>query len=241
MNINGEELKKYLYEILNNNRNASEEELSLEINKLFSKLFEDNDKEFELIDTENEIPDELRELVLDALKNSSSIDYAIKERENEKRLIEDSFNVVKTNYQTASIDRVTNLLTLKYLIINVKLSKIKLYIMQEEGYKLFNELENRLKDNLEEYKNLKSILKLIKNAIKRLEEIEAIMCLSELNELLSQIIEKENLILKYSADLATKYSIRLNGIDVTSNNKMESELEKLDEDILNSIKTLNLR
>lgn len=66
------------------------------------------------------------------------------------------------------------------------------------------------------------------------------MCLSDLNELLSQIIEKENLILKYSADLATKYSIRLNGIDVTSNNKMESELEKLDEDILNSIKTLNL-
>ncbi len=237
MNISEEEFKKYLIEIIKNNKDADEEKLSEEIDNLFLNLIT---KSIEENVSEDDLPEELKQLVKEMFENSSSVDDVIKQRKQEIEINKESFIAVKKNYRVAAASRHINLTNLRLLRLSVKFYKLKLQFLQDEGYKLYEEYENRINDNIEEIYNLKSILKLIKIAINRLEKVEETLCLKEINELIYNIIQKQGLICDYVEDLAEKYSLRYEGINITSNNKLEQELNKTDENILNYIRILNL-
>lgn len=237
MNISEEEFKKYLIEIIKNNKDADEEKLSEEIDNLFLNLIT---KSIEENVSEDDLPEELKQLVKEMFENSSSVDDVIKQRKQEIEINKESFIAVKKNYRVAAASRHINLTNLRLLRLSVKFYKLKLQFLQDEGYKLYEEYENRINGSIEEIYNLKSILKLIKIAINRLEKVEETLCLKEINELIYNIIQKQGLICDYVEDLAEKYSLRYEGINITSNNKLEQELNKTDENILNYIRILNL-
>ncbi len=239
MNISSDELKKYLIEILRNNKDQDEEKLSQDLDELFIKIFT-NTLDTSENDELNEIPDELKNMIKEMFDNSSSIDYAIKARKEEIEIIKASFNATKKNYKTASFSRHINVFNLKILKLSVKLYKLKLLFLQDEGYKLYQEYEDKIKESIDEIYNLKSLLKLIRIAIKKLERIDEILCLKEINDLIYSIIIKQGIICDYIESLSSKYAIRYEGINVSSNDKYEKQLEEVDDNILKSIKMLNL-
>lgn len=174
---------------------------------------------------------EIIEAIQNELNKSYSIEEALKEKENENKLINDSFESLWESYNavnTVRVEEIKKMTTFKYKII---LRNLLLMMVRDDTYFQIVEFIKLLDEATLELKDEKKLLLLIKEAIQKLQSQKVCNCNYDLSILLSLLFDKNIAIFKDNRNEAHACASRINGISTQSTTKYKDEKEILDKEI----------
>ena len=201
--------------------------------------------EEEIVDDEEEEeeidPNELRQLLMDAIYSNINIEEAIAMKQFKDMVMEDSFYKMRKNCDVIRLFG-------KVVILKNNFTKIKLYFAKLFSFITNNGLNELIDGLMEEMdkvnsdlKDLNKLTKQIRKASKQLEKNQLAMFNDRLYELLNLIHERQKLSLKYLTDYTQKCYLAVKGINYVESNKNQEALEESSKQIDTSAKALGLR
>ncbi len=185
--------------------------------------------------------DELKEMVMSELNKTYTIEEALKEKEEELKVINESFEVLWNNFHSVKDMRkeaINNLITVKYKLI---LSNLLLMIIRYSVTEEVNNIINTINSAVYELKDERQILDLIEVSITKLQNQYAYSCNYELSNLLSLLYDKNTAIYNGVCDSVNASAARIRGINTQESNRYLLEKESIDEQINESTIKLGLK
>lgn len=183
---------------------------------------------------------EIEEMIIAEMGKTYTIEEALKEREDEEKLVKDSFDSLWKNYNAVEKirhDAIKNMREVKYKIILSNLLWLLIrYDVQEE----INIVIDLMSKATNEIKDQKEILKIIKETIQKLQAHMAYTCNYDLAMLLSYIYDKNVLIYDEVSKEMNASASRIRGFG-TQTPDYSDKKQELDEKINDSIIKLGLK
>ncbi len=192
------------------------------------------------MDEENFDYEELREFVKQEMEKTYTVEEALKEREEEEKLINDSFDALWQNYHAVEEIRheaLKNLRGVKYRVILSNLLWLLIRYDVKEEVELVIELMNRATN---EIKDQKDMLNAINVSIQKLQAHMTYNCNYELAKLLSYIYDKNVMIYDSVCTEMSATASRISGFS-TQTPDYESKKQSLDDKIDESMLKLGLK
>ena len=191
---------------------------------------------------------ELADLIRSEIEKTYTIEEAIKEKQDENKLIKDSFDSLWNEYNTANSVRkeeIKNLTLFKYRYLIIKqrylIRNFLLMVIRNDAYYQISDLMKIVDSSNTELKNEKEFLILVRDTIKKLQLNNASNCNYDLSLLLSYLFEKYVLIYNYTSGEILACNSRLNGISTQGSSKYVDEKKELDDKINDIVLKLELK
>ena len=182
---------------------------------------------------------ELMNIIRESLE-SHTVEEALKIKEEQDSVVEESFDVTWQNYNAVTTLRreiLKNLSIVKFRMVFLKLlSSIVNYNALGE----LNYLSDRITESSLEIKEQKKLLELIHTTIVKLQSHDVIECNYDICELLSNIYDKDELLFNNLVKEMEISSAYIKGINVTYPDDSKKTLDELNKNIESSIMTLGL-
>lgn len=182
---------------------------------------------------------ELMDIIKESLE-SHTVEEALKIKEEQDSVVEESFDVTWQNYNAVTTLRreiLKNLSIVKFRMVFLKLlSSIVNYNALGE----LNYLSDRITESSLEIKEQKKLLELIHTTIVKLQSHDVIECNYDICELLSNIYDKDELLFNNLVKEMEMSSAAIKGINITYPDSPHESVDKLDKDIDDGIKKLGL-
>ena len=175
--------------------------------------------------------DALNKLLNELVNSITSVDDAIKDKEEENKLLKESFNNVKNLYKDVS--NVRKMIIDQLNLSKLKLQLVKLYsILINSGYIDILNLElNKINETNYEFKSQKNLLIAIKDSIKKLEQYNTGVCNYDISVLLSLIYDKDFKVIEILNDYLKTCEYAMKGITYYGNKRLDDDLEEINNQI----------
>lgn len=175
--------------------------------------------------------DALNKLLNELVNSITSVDDAIKDKEEENKLLKESFNNVKNLYKDVS--NVRKMIIDQLNLSKFKLQLVKLYsILINSGYIDILNLElNKINETNYEFKSQKNLLIAIKDSIKKLEKYNTGVCNYDISVLLWLIYDKDFKVIEILNDYLKTCEYAMNGITYYGNKRLDDDLEEINNQI----------
>jgi hypothetical protein len=188
------------------------------------------------------LPPETEELIKNEMErsfNSTKIEDIIKEREEDLRLIDESFKAIDTDIKTVNKSRKEITYSLCIAIIYISVLKILKSIIND--FELVEELDkliNKISSAYNEIISQKEVMIVVRDAYKKLKSLEIYECNGDISDLLVLMYEKNRIIHSEVINEVRMTTSRIKGFNTS---KVENkELLEINSKIDKSLKRLGL-
>ena len=185
--------------------------------------------------------DTLRQLVLDALHASNTIDEVLENKKQEDAMTKKSFKVAWDGYRAVKKSKNVNLMILKTTRLRLQLLRIIALIFNSSSKEILDMIDDKIQEVSSEYISEKDILIQIQKSLKKLQAAKASNCNFEICKLLALLVIKNELLMNSFSEDLDKYRMASRGIDYISSGKTQEELDELNNQIDESIFRLGLK
>ncbi len=179
------------------------------------------------------------------LNHTTTIEDAIAGQKAQIESVKNNFKCLWEAYETVSKNRnkkqdEMTKIKIKMFITAIIVSLLDAFV-KEDMYVQVMEVHNGVSKSIDDIKREKELLRVIKEAIQELEKYQAIDCNYDLSLLLSLIHDKNNLIYGIIKEDIESLSVRIKGINFSSNTNKREELDSINEEIDKKVKLLGLK
>ena len=179
------------------------------------------------------------------LNHTTTIEDAIAGQKAQIESTRKNFKCLWEAYETVSKNRnkkqdEMTKIKIKMFITAIIVSLLDAFV-KEDMYVQVMEVHNGVSKSIDDIKREKELLRVIKEAIQELEKYQAIDCNYDLSLLLSLIYDKNNLIYGIIKEDIESLSVRIKGINFSSNTNKREELKSINEEIDEKVKLLGLK
>lgn len=188
------------------------------------------------------LPPESEELIKKEMErnlSSTKIEDIIKEREEDLRLINDSFKAIDTDFKTVSKTRKEITYSLCISIIYISVLKLLKYMMND--FELVEELDkliNKISSAYKEIISQREVMIIVKDAYMRLKSLEIYECNGDISDLLVLMYEKDKIIHSDVLNEIRMTTSRINGFNTSKG--INKELDEINSKIDKSLTRLGL-
>ena len=183
----------------------------------------------------------LKQQTLNELYDIFNIDDVLCAREKEIKKIKENFKQTWDNYNVVNSVRKEYVNSLYILRLKIFLTFFLQSIISNDFGLEIDNLNNRIKESSNKIKKQKSILILIKKALKDLESKMVPDCNYDINELLQLLYDQDITIIKNIYQKMQETESKLSKINIQSPKNHEKELEDIDEKINMYVLKLGLK
>lgn len=188
------------------------------------------------------LPPESEELIKKEMErnlSSTKIEDIIKEREEDLRLINDSFKAIDTDFKTVNKTRKEITYSLCISIIYISVLKLLKYMMND--FELVEELDkliNKISSAYKEIISQREVMIIVKEAYMRLKSLEIYECNGDISDLLVLMYEKDRIIHSDVLNEIRMTTSRINGFNTSKG--INKELDEINSKIDKSLTRLGL-
>ena len=191
---------------------------------ILKALFEDETEDRELTEEE-------REIVMDMLTRSYTIEEAIAEKQEEDKMIEENFDACMYSYDALSNYRKKCISMLYFAKIRLYLTKLLALLLNSESYGIIGDTIEKVNDTRNKFVEQKELLTSIKNSLDKLRKNKTIVCNYELCYLMNLIYNLNDRRMLELNDYMKGSTLAINGIRYYGNKTYNDEIKVLDSEV----------
>ena len=197
------------------------------------------------MDEENINMDEIRQMILNYMQQTSNVESVLNDAKEEYDKSKNSFKLLWEGYDTVATSRNKEVLVLRKAALKIYFASLLTGIFsmfnRSDAYIEMNKLYDSICKSIDDLKDEKELLLIIKNTIKELEKYNAYECNYDISLLLALINDKHSLMYDITTEDIKSLSIRMRGISYMTDNNNREELKNINENIDYKVKELKLK
>lgn len=183
--------------------------------------------------------EELLEVIKTSLEDHT-IDEAIKIKDEEDKVVKESFDVTWENYNNVVAQRKEMLKSISIIRFRFVFLKALSMIVNYRALGELDYLEGIITNSRLEIQDQKRLLDAIRDAIKKLQEKDVIECNYNICDLLAAIYDKDQVLFNTLIREMEISTAAIKGINITYPDSPHESVDKLNKDIDDGIKKLGL-